>query len=136
MSHAHEHVELTRNQSLVLKALEKSEAPLTAYHILDQLRAKGIKAPLQVYRALDKLIEQGLVHRVESINAFMACRQNGRHHEHASHGETVFMICDTCGTVRECSDEKTTAVLRKLARTEDFNLARSTVELRGKCGKC
>lgn len=132
MSDPHEHPELTRNQSLVLKALEKSITPLTAYHILDQLRTKGIKAPLQVYRALDKLVGQGLVHRVESINAFMACR----HHEHASHGETVFMICESCGTVRECSDEKTTAVLRKLARTEDFNLARSTVELRGKCGKC
>jgi Fur family transcriptional regulator, zinc uptake regulator len=132
MNHTHEHTDLTRNQSLVLKALEKSEAPLTAYHILDQLRSKGIKAPLQVYRALEKLVEQGLVHRVESMSAFMACR----HQDNPEHGETVFMICETCGDVRECSDEKTAVVLRKLARTEDFALARSSIELRGKCAKC
>jgi Fur family transcriptional regulator, zinc uptake regulator len=132
MTHVHAHVPLTRNQSLVLKSLEKSAVPLTAYDILDLLRQKGIKAPLQIYRALEKLVEQGLVHRVESINAFMACR----HHDAKTHGETVFMICDACGTVEECSDEKTTVVLRKLARTADFALARSCVELRGKCGKC
>jgi Fur family transcriptional regulator, zinc uptake regulator len=132
MNHVHDHADLTRNQALVLKALEKSNAPLTAYHILDQLRQKGIKAPLQVYRALDKLVEQGLVHRVESISAFVACRS----HDHQGHGETVFMICESCGDVRECSDEKTTAVLRKLARSSDFVLAHSSIELKGKCGKC
>jgi Fur family zinc uptake transcriptional regulator len=132
MSHTHDHSELTRNQTLVLNALEKSDAPLTAYHILDQLRQKGIKAPLQVYRALDKLVEQGLVHRVESISSFVACRS----HDHETHGETVFMICESCGDVRECSDEKTATVLRKLARTEDFAVARSSIELKGKCGKC
>jgi Fur family transcriptional regulator, zinc uptake regulator len=132
MSQAHEHGNLTRNQALVLKALEKSEAPLTAYHILDQLRQKGIKAPLQVYRALDRLVEHGLVHRVESISAFVACRSQ----DHDAHGETVFMICESCGNVRECSDEKTAVVLRKLAKTADFALAHSSIELRGKCGKC
>jgi Fur family transcriptional regulator, zinc uptake regulator len=132
VTHSHDHGGLTRNQTLVLRVLEKSAAPLTAYLILDQLRQKGIKAPLQVYRALEKLVEQGLVHRVESINAFMACR----HHDSETHGETVFMICDACGTVEECSDTKTASVLRKLARMADFALARSSVELRGKCGKC
>lgn len=132
MNHSHDHGELTRNQSLVLKALEKSKVPLTAYHILDGVRREGIKAPLQVYRALDKLVEQGLVHRVESISAFVACRS----HDRKVHGETVFMICESCGDVRECSDEKTASVLRKLARTEDFALARSSIELKGKCGKC
>jgi Fur family transcriptional regulator, zinc uptake regulator len=132
MNSVHDHADLTRNQTLVLKALEKSDAPLTAYHILDQLRQKGIKAPLQVYRALDKLVAQGLVHRVESINSFVACRS----HDHETHGETVFMICESCGDVRECSDERTATVLRKLARTADFALTRSSIELKGKCGKC
>jgi Fur family transcriptional regulator, zinc uptake regulator len=92
MSHTHDHADLTRNQSLVLKALEKSDAPLTAYFILDQLRSKGIKAPLQVYRALEKLVEQGLVHRVESMSAFMACR----HQDHLEHGETA--MCANAAT--------------------------------------
>ena len=132
MTHAYSHADLTRNQALVLRALEKSAAPLTAYHILDLLRQKGIKAPLQIYRALEKLVQQGLVHRVESINAFMACRN----HTNEPHGETVFMICEDCGTVQECSDAKTALALRKLARTADFALARSSIEMRGKCGKC
>ncbi len=136
MKHSHDIAGLTRNQALVLKALEKSHLPLTAYVILDGLRAHGIKAPLQVYRALDKLVELGLVHRVESMNAFMACSHHGHGHDSDAHQDAVFMICDSCGTVRECSDDKTAAVLRKLARMEHFVLARASIEIRGKCGKC
>jgi len=64
---------LTKNQSLVFDILTKAEAPLSAYTILDKLRDQGFRAPLQVYRALDKLLEYGVVHRLESINSFVAC---------------------------------------------------------------
>ena len=65
--------QLTRNQGLVFDVLTHSEGPLSAYSILDKLRDSGFRAPLQVYRALDKLLEFGLVHRLESLNAFVAC---------------------------------------------------------------
>ncbi len=65
--------DLTRNQSLVFNALDGASGPLSAYDILDKLRADGFRAPLQVYRALDKLVEYGMVHRLESLNAFVAC---------------------------------------------------------------
>src|SRR5690606_31319784 len=58
------HSDLTRNQSLVLDRLEKAEAPMSAYALLDQLRDEGLRAPLQVYRALDKLLDMGLAHRL------------------------------------------------------------------------
>ena len=66
---------LTKNQQLVLTILNKADMPLSAYSILDGLREFGFKAPLQVYRALDRLIELGKVHRIESMNAFIACEQ-------------------------------------------------------------
>ncbi|MCS6758506.1 MAG: transcriptional repressor, partial [Candidatus Devosia euplotis] len=59
--------DLTRNQGLVLGALAHADTPLSAYQLLDALRADGLRAPLQVYRALDKLVERGLAHRLESL---------------------------------------------------------------------
>ena len=69
-------VKLTRNQQLVYDALTGADTPLSAYSLLDQLRESGFRAPLQVYRALEKLIELGQVHRLESINSFVACQHS------------------------------------------------------------
>ena len=92
--------ELTRNQQLVLERLEKSSGPLSAYALLDELREQGFRAPLQVYRALDRLMKAGLVHRLESLNSFVACTDS---HTHAN-GMTAFAICENCGTVAEFAD--------------------------------
>src|SRR5215218_5796816 len=106
MEHSHEghdHVwadDLTRNQELVLGALAHSDAPLSAYDILDKLRDDGLRAPLQVYRALEKLIDQGLAHRLESLNAFVCCAQAHGH----SGATTGFAICKSCGRVDEFAD--------------------------------
>jgi Fur family transcriptional regulator, zinc uptake regulator len=64
---------LTKNQALVLDVLSRAEQPMSAYTILDKLRDNGFRAPLQVYRALEKLLDFGLVHRLESLNSFVAC---------------------------------------------------------------
>ena len=66
--------ELTKKQTLVMDLLKTNKVPLSAYDILDKLHDFGFRAPLQVYRALDKLIELGLVHRLETLNAFVACQ--------------------------------------------------------------
>lgn len=91
---------LTKHQALVLDALASETGSAGAYALLDRLRAQGLRAPAQVYRALDKLIEYGLVHRLESLNAFIAC---DRPHAH-EHGVVAFAICDGCGSVDEFSD--------------------------------
>ena len=131
MTSAHAHPPLTRNQSLVYTALTRAPGPLSAYTILDNLREEGLRAPLQVYRALDKLVEIGLVHRLESLNAFVAC-----HHGHGDHDAAVFAICEHCGRVLELSDDATIHRLETLARDVDFAVAKTTIELRGLCERC
>ena len=123
---------LTKNQSMVMKVLSKASGPLSAYTILDQLRSKGLRAPLQVYRALDKLVEYGMVHRLESMNAFVACR----HPDGESESMVAFTICESCGEVTEISNNRFDRQLQKLAGGAGFNVKKSTVELFGQCEAC
>jgi Fur family transcriptional regulator, zinc uptake regulator len=124
--------DLTRNQQLVFDTVRRASLPMSAYALLDQLRGEGLKAPLQIYRALDKLVEHGLVHRLETLNAFVACKHQHNH----SLTATVFMICENCGTVAECTNACVNGDLSELAHGNDFQVAKTNIELRGKCGKC
>lgn len=124
---------LTKNQVLVLATLFKAKNPLSAYSILDLLRDVGFRAPLQVYRALDRLTEHGLVHRLESLNAFMACG----HLDCSTHPDAaLFTICDKCGMVAEINDRKTLDTLSGLAADSGFRVTKSTIELNGVCKDC
>lgn len=123
---------LTRNQSLVFDTLSRAEGPLSAYTILDQLRDDGFRAPLQVYRALDKLLDYGLIHRLESLNAFVACAHP---HCHAA-GIIAFAICETCGQVNEFSDDLVAERLAHWAHGHRFRPSKTTVEIRGHCAGC
>jgi Fur family zinc uptake transcriptional regulator len=123
---------LTKNQNLVFGALSHAEGPLSAYAILDQLRDDGFRAPLQVYRALDKLIELGLIHRLESLNSFVACQ----HPECEDRESMVFAICETCGKVSELADDHLEKQLKLLAKRDGFSVKTCTIELRGNCHGC
>lgn len=124
--------ELTRNQALVLEVLSRTEGPLSAYALLDQLREHGFRAPLQVYRALDKLIGYGLVHRLESLNSFVACAHP---HDHCN-GLVAFAICDRCGQVDEFDDVVVEERFRHWSREHGFQIAKTTIEMRGTCSNC
>ncbi len=124
---------LTRNQSLVFNALGKAEGPLSAYGILDEVRAAGIRAPLQVYRALDQLMELGLVHRLESLNAFVACC---RPDDHAEGAMIAFAICEGCGQVSEFSDAEVARRLSRWTTAHAFHPTKTTIEIRGHCPAC
>jgi Fur family zinc uptake transcriptional regulator len=90
---------LTAMRRRVLEALLASHQPLGAYELIDRLAGRGARpAPITVYRALEFLREQGLVHRIESRNAFIACV-----HNHESGDPVVFLICETCGAVGAAS---------------------------------
>jgi Fur family zinc uptake transcriptional regulator len=128
----HESPDLTKNQALVFDALSSADGPLSAYSILDRLRDQGFRAPLQVYRALDKLLEYGLVHRLESLNAFVACS----HPECDAHDTIAFAICETCGNVAEFADDEITRHLQGWAHSEGFRLNKTIIELRGMCAVC
>ena len=80
---------------MIVEALRGVGRPISAYELIEELRDKASLAPQTVYRSLDRLIAEGQAHRLESLNAFVACR-------HPSHeGAVVFAICGDCGTVTE-----------------------------------
>jgi Fur family zinc uptake transcriptional regulator len=126
---------LTKNQKFVLGVLRQAAAPRSAYDILDSLRSEGFRAPLQVYRALDKLMELGLVHRLESLNAFVACADPHDHAAHA-HGVTAFAICEDCGSVTEFHDDAIEHRLSDWQRARHFKPEKTTIEIRGHCRDC
>ena len=122
--------ELTRNQTLVLESLVAAGTPLSAYAILDVLRPRGLKAPLQIYRALNRLVERGLVHRLESLNAFIACRHG------EGEGMAVFLICQRCGTVDEEDAPALRGDIADIARSHDFAMEAVVLEIKGLCRRC
>lgn len=126
--------EMTRNQKLVFGVLERAGTPLSAYQILDELRDDGFRAPLQVYRALDQLRGRGVVHRLESMNAFVACPHPD---EHAGHDQPIgFAICRRCGAVAEIHDDDFRAFVEGIGARSGFRPEKTTVEIRGLCANC
>ena len=130
--HSGTHPQLTNNEFLVMETLSNSNGALSAYTILDQLRESGFRAPRQVYRALDKLLEYGMVHRIESKNAFIACQCP----DDKSHTRVAFTICESCGDVSEIFDNAFDKHLEDLANINGFVPRKSTVELSGFCSTC
>ncbi len=123
---------LTRNQQLVLETLSGSGMPMSAYSILDSLREDGFRAPPQVYRALDKLVETGRVHKLETLNAFVACAHEQCHKA----GLIAFAICESCGQVSEFSDKMVSQGLAAWSDKHGFKRSKTTLEIRGDCGAC
>lgn len=128
----HDGPALTRNQQAVLTALKGADKPLTAYDVLGlpAIRKAGMKAPLTIYRALDKLIDRGLVHRIESLNAFVHCDHGP--HDHA----TGFLICTDCGRTLEVHLEACETHLAGRARDQGFAVDNVRVEMTGRCPDC
>lgn len=122
---------LTANQQRVLTTLQQAKVPLSAYTLLERLRKPGFNAPTQVYRALERLVEYGLVHRLETLNAYVTCsRQNCRH------SFMAFAICDTCGHIDEFVDEDLSRSLGRWAKNHAFALGSTAIEIRGQCANC
>ena len=121
---------LTRNQLLVMDSLKQAGQPLGAYSLLDNLRETGLKAPLQVYRTLEQLEKMGLVHRVETLNAWTLCCEEK--HE----CPPIFAICDDCGTVTEHLDKTLFNNIVSLPVGGGFVPDRTVLEIHGKCENC
>src|SRR4051794_20912371 len=116
----------------VLQALLSSHRPLGAYEVIDEL-AKSMPrpAPITVYRALEFLMENGLVHRIESRNAYLACA-----HDHDAAAMVAFLICDACGSVGEIPAVPVAQSLNAAARATGFAPKLSVVEITGTCAYC
>jgi Fur family zinc uptake transcriptional regulator len=123
---------LTAMRRRVLEALLASHAPLGAYELIDRLAEQGARAaPITIYRALDFLREQGLVHRIESRNAFIACV-----HNHASSDPVVFLICEKCGAVGEAASAVVADTIKSASRAAGFTPKTPVIEISGVCAHC
>ena len=123
---------LSRNQQIVLEIIEKAKGPLKAYSILFNVQKKGINAPQQIYRALDKLIEIGKIHKIESKNAFVACRNSNCEISKA----TAFSICESCEKVDEISDKSLSKYLSGYSDKKGMKFKKFNLEFFGICKKC
>lgn len=124
-------LKLTPVREKVLDILLESHAALGAYGILDRLAAAGFRPqPPVAYRALDFLVANGFVHRIEKLNAFVACSWPMEGHD------PVFMICSRCHLVAETSATPRAGVLGRTARAIGFEIERTMVEVEGTCASC
>ena len=123
---------LSKNQQIIFDLIDKSSEPLKAYTILFSVQKKGIKAPPQVYRALDKLVETGKIHKIESKNAFVACRNSNCDISKT----TAFSICESCEMVDEINDAKLTKYLTNFSDKKGSKYKRFNLEFFGLCKKC
>jgi Fur family zinc uptake transcriptional regulator len=123
---------LTPMRRHVLEALLGSHRPLGAYEIIERLADHGRPAPITVYRALDFLRDNGLVHRIESRNAFVGCV-----HNHAGDNDLiVFLICERCGAVGEAPGGKVAETLKASSRAAGFAPKSPVIEIAGICAHC
>ena len=123
---------LTKNQKIVLDTIEKSTEPLKAYSILSIVKKKGINAPPQVYRALDKLVDMGKIHKIESKNAFIACKNSDCEISKA----TAFSICNNCEHVKEIKNTKLSKYLSNFEDNSGMKYKKYNLEFFGLCRDC
>jgi Fur family zinc uptake transcriptional regulator len=123
---------LSKNQQIVLEIIERAKEPLKAYSILFNVQKKGINAPQQIYRALDKLIEIGKIHKIESKNAFVACKNANCEVSKA----TAFSICESCEKVEELNDLKLSKYLSSYSDKTGMKYKKYNLEFFGLCKKC
>lgn len=123
---------LTPLRRRVLEQLADSHVPLGAYELVERLGAAGDKPPpMSVYRALDFLVAQGLAHRIESRNAYLAC---GR--EHGADDVIVFLICEGCGLTSEVASHAIGRDLAWATRAAGFTPRTPVLEIAGTCARC
>lgn len=122
---------LTAQRREVLACVGQSHAAVGAYDIIERMASHGPRpAPITVYRALDFLLAHGLVHKIESRNAFVAC-------SFAHDGEpSAFLICERCGTVAELEAPAAFEALGAAATGQGFAATRTVIEMTGRCHTC
>ena len=126
-----EGVQFTPVRKRVLELLLQAHRAMGAYQILDQLREDGFKhQPPVAYRPLDFLVARGFAHKIEKLNAFIACAHLGLHHSPA------FLICRRCASVAETRVDETNGPLSDVANSAGFVIEKAVIEAEGICPNC
>jgi Fur family zinc uptake transcriptional regulator len=124
-------VRLTELRRQVLELVWRRHEPVGAYDLLDELKIVHRRAaPPTIYRALEFLMDQGLVHRIESLNAYVGCTRPEERHA----GQ--FLICTRCGSIGELDDAEIARAVTDRAAAMGFTVLRQTIEVRGICAEC
>ena len=124
-------VRLTPIRRKVLELIWESHRAVKAYDLLDRIKPLDQTAkPATVYRALDFLLRQGLIHRVESLNAFVGCNRAERQHEQ------LLLICECCHEVEERPGTEVMEAVAREIREAGFTIHRKAIEIHGICAHC
>ena len=121
---------MTSARTRVLELLLSAGEPVKAYDLIARFGANGAPAkPPTVYRSLEFLERHGLVHRIASISAYVACTSGTDAHAAA------FLICDCCGATQEVSATLAEG-LDAAAASAGYVIERTTIEAHGRCSAC
>ncbi len=122
---------LTGQRREILSCVAERHSAVGAYDIIELMAKRGARpAPITVYRALEFLRAHGLVHKIESRNAFVACS-----HSHEDH-PAALLICEDCGTVSELDAPEIFKSLEASASKQKFRSLQTLIEISGTCGSC
>lgn len=142
-----EGLRFTEQRRHVLQALLESHVPASAYDVIERLAGQGVHhdsgesaksdstkrlAPISVYRALEFLTANNFAHRIESMNAYVACDRG----DDCEPGATLFLICDTCGAAAEAPSDALGSLIGREAGERGFSPRRPVLEVRGLCARC
>jgi len=139
-----EGLRFTPQRRNVLQALLESHVPASAYDVIDRLAGRGAAressesgsskrlAPISVYRALEFLTANNFAHRIESLNAYVACDRG----DDCEPAATLFLICDNCGAAAEAASDELGALIARESRERGFASRQPVLEMRGLCARC
>ena len=131
---AEKNIRFTDLRRKVFEEIASTHASVGAYEVLDRLAKKGTRlAPISIYRALDALLEAGVVHRLESKNAYFACRQL---HRPRTGRRPMFLSCEKCGTVGEAASAAVAETIKTASRAAGFTPKTPVIEISGVCAHC
>ena len=128
---ADRNLRLTAIRRRVLELVWSSHTPVVAYELLERLKPERANAkPPTVYRALEFLLDVGLIHRIESRNAFIGCVDPETDHH------SQFLICTECGDAAELASREIDALITSRANEIGFSAEHKTIEITGRCAAC
>lgn len=115
----------------VFELVWDSHKPVVAYDILKKLRDEKTNAePPTVYRALDFLLTVGLVHKIESLSAYVGCEHTDKSHV------SQFLICTDCRQTIELNDQLIQQTIEQQAAKTGFEIRNQIIEIKGMCPAC
>ena len=121
----------TSLRKIILEMIWSNHEPSKAYDILDKLKDVNLSAkPSTVYRTLDFLLENGLIHKLNSLNAYIGCSHP------LEHNECFFLFCQECKEIKECCNKELAKAINQTASNNKFQPMNVILEIQGECQEC